>query len=206
MNWHESVERLLQKYCDEAQVREALHRKAYYWYKRSLTCFQLPIIIMSALSASMQFLSKSFPEYESTIITCTGSVSITVSVVSAVMTYLKLGEQKTKNELSQVAWQNFYNTVSHELNLARELRQDPEAFLEEVKKNYDRLFEISPICNRGFILDIRKRVLKSATPEFQVPVYLNGFNHTHVWQSGGMDAEFEDNSLGDEMEPDVPVI
>ena len=164
MDWHESVERLLQKYCDEAQVREALHRKAYYWYKRSLTCFQLPIIIMSALSGSFQFLSKSFPHYESTIVTCTASVSITVSIVSAVMTYLKLGEQKTKNEVSQVAWQNFYNTVSHQLNLARDLRQEPEAFLDEVKKSYDRLFEISPICNRGFIMDIRRRVMKNAVP------------------------------------------
>ena len=172
MNCNESIERLLQKYCDEAQVREALHRKAYYWYKRSLTCFQLPIIIMSALSGSMQFLSKSYAQYESTIVTCTASVSITVSVVSAVMTYLKLGEQKTKNEGSQIAWQNFYNTVSHELNLARELRQDPEPFLEETKKNYDRLFEISPLCNRGFILDIRTRVLKKATPEQQKVVVL----------------------------------
>ena len=203
MDWHESVERLLQKYCDEAQVREALHRKAYYWYKRSLTCFQLPIIIMSALSGSFQFLSKSFPQFESTIVTCTASVSITVSIVSAVMTYLKLGEQKTKNEVSQVAWQNFYNTVSHQLNLARELRQDPEAFLEEVKKSYDRLFEISPICNRGFILDIRRRVMKNSTPEFQIPCYLNGFRHTHVWGDA-----FEDNteSLSIEMQPDVPVI
>ena len=153
----------------------------------------------------MQFLSKSYAQYESTIVTCTASVSITVSVVSAVMTYLKLGEQKTKNEASQVAWQNFYNTVSHELNLARELRQDPEPFLLEVKKSYDRLFEISPLCNRGFILDIRKRVLKKATPEFQVPVYLNGFLHTNVWRDGD---EFADNesSLGDEMQPDVPVV
>ena len=34
MSWDDSVERLLQKYCDEAQTREALHRRSYYSYKK----------------------------------------------------------------------------------------------------------------------------------------------------------------------------
>ena len=179
--WHESIEALLQKMCDEAQVRESLHRKAYYWYKKTLTWFQLPIIILSALSGSMQFLSKSYPAFESTIVTITASTSISVSIISAVMTYLKLGESKTKNEVAQVAWQNFYNSVSHELNLTRELRQPPDEFLQKVKADYDRLHEISPICARHFIKAIKKKVRDNATDLFQIPTYLNGFKHTHVW-------------------------
>ena len=190
--WHESIERLLQKYCDESQVREALHRRAYYWYKKTLTWFQLPIIVISAVSGSLQFLSKSFPQYESSIVTgtCTASLSIGVSIISAVMTYLKLGESKTKNEVSQVAWQNFYNTVAHELNLARPLRQDPTEFVAKIKSDYDRLFEISPICSRQFILAVKKKVRASASPEFQIPTYLNGFSHTRVWDD---EASFESN-------------
>jgi hypothetical protein len=179
--WHRSVEKLLQKYCDESQVREALHRRAFYWYSKTLTWFQLPIIIISAVSGSLQFLSKSYPQHEGVIVTSTASLSILVSIISAVMTYLKLGESKTKNEISQVAWQHFYNTVSHQLNLAPELREDPVDFVEKVKADYDRLFEISPICNRAFILQVKKKVRKHATAEFQIPTYLNGFSHTRVW-------------------------
>ena len=179
--WHESVELLLQKYCDESQVRESLHRRAYHRYKKSLTWFQLPIIIMSALSGSMQFLSKSYPEFEDTIVTCTAATSITVSIVSAVMTYLKLGELKTKHEISQVAWQNFYNTVKHELALAPNLRKDPVEFLNEIKSDYERLFEISPMCDRSLMKKVKKRVLANATEEFQIPCYLNGFRHTQVY-------------------------
>ena len=205
MEWHDSIERLLQKYCDEAQIREALHRRAYYWYKKTLTCFQLPIIIMSAVSGSVQFLSKSFPEHEGTIVMGTASVSILVSIVSAVMTYLKLGEYKTKNEIAQIAWQNFYNALSHQLQLARDLREEPEKFLTDTKTTYDRLFEISPICNRRFITAVKKNVLKNATDEFQIPCYLNGFKHTAVW---GLANEYEENteSLGNEMEPHVPEV
>ena len=179
--WHESIEVLLQKMCDEAQVREALHRRAYYWYKKTLTWFQLPIIILSALSGSMQFLSKSYPAIEGTIVTITASTSISVSIISAVMTYLKLGESKTKNEVAQVAWMNFYNSVSHELSLARELRQAPDEFLKKVKADFDRLHEISPICARHFIKAVKKKVRKNAPDTFQIPSYLNGFKHTNVW-------------------------
>jgi hypothetical protein len=188
--WHESVERLLQKYCDESQIRESLHRRAYYYYKRTLTWFQLPIIILSAISGSMQFLSKSFPVYENAIVTGTASLSISVSIISAVMTYLKLGEQQTKHEISQIAWQNFYNTVSHQLQLTKNLREDPVEFVSQIKTDYDRLFEISPICSRRFILEVKKKVRRHATAEFQVPPYLNGFKHTAVWTH---DDSFESN-------------
>ena len=128
MDWHESVEQLLQKYCDESQVREALHRQAYYKYKRQLTCFQLPIIILSAISGSMQFLSKSFPTVESHIVTATGGLSILVSIISSVMTYLKLGERHQANMHAQMQWQSFYNSIKHELSLAPALRADPHEF------------------------------------------------------------------------------
>ena len=202
MVWHDSIERLLQRYCDEAQVRESLHRKAFYSYKRSLAWFQLPIIILSAASGSVQFLSKSFPKHEGTIVTCTASVSIFVSIVTSIMTYLKLGENKSKNENSAVAWQGFYNNICHQLNLVRELREDSEKFLADVKQNYDRLFEISPICGRGFISQVKKSVRANSTEAFQIPNYLNGFHHTSVWRDP--DDEFEENTA--ENEPDVRIV
>ena len=180
--WDDSVERLLQKYCDEAQTREALHRKAFYNYKKLTTCFQLPIIVLSALSGSMAFLSKGYPEIEQYIVTGTASLSILVSVVSAVASYLKLGETKSKHETSQVAWQAFHNAIKHELALRRDLRQDPADFITEVKTTYQRLFEISPICNAKLIRNIRKKIEVHATDEFQVPTYLNGFSHSVVYR------------------------
>ena len=202
MEWDHSIERLLQRACDESQIRESLHRKQYFFYKKQLKWFQLPIIILSACSGSVQFLSKSFPKYESTIVMGTATLSIIVSIISSVMTYLKLGENKSKNETAEISWQSFYNTVSHQLSLKRKHREDPEKFLTEVKQQYERLFELSPIPDRKFIRQVKKSVEKHKSEEFQIPCYLNGFNHTEVWED-----TFEDNeSLGFEVEPDVPVV
>ena len=189
--WHPSVEKLLQKYCDEAQTREALHRRSYYSYKKLTTCFNLPIIVLSALSGSFQFLSKGYPDIEQYIVTGTASVSILTAVISAVASYLKLGESKSKHEQSANAWLLFHNEVKHQLGLRREFRQDPTEFLQSIKTQYDRLFELSPICSADMISAIRKKIDSHASKEFEVPTYLNGFKHAEVYQS---DDEFESNS------------
>ena len=199
MEWSPALETLLSKYCDEASVRESLHRKAYYSYKKLLSWFQIPIIVGSALSGSMQFLSKSFPELESHIVTGTASLSIVVSVASAVMSYLKIGESMTKNEASLVQWQNFHNLLQHQLAMQRKDRLEPEKFMEDVKNLYDRLFEISPICNQKFITQTKKKIKKSASEQFQIPNYLNGFSHATVWKEED-DEKYEDNSVSVSIE------
>ena len=192
MKWDRSIERLLQKYCDESKVRENLHRAAYYRYKTLTTLFQLPVIILSAVAGSATFLSKGYPTAEEAITNTTAGVSILVSIISAVASYLQLGETKSKHETAEVSWQHFYNGIKHELNLHRDLRSDPEEYIQDVKTSYDRLFEISPLCNKGLIDNVRRQIVKNATPEFQIPNYMNGWEHTHVYDSH---SEYEENTV-----------
>ena len=193
MAWDESVERLLQKYCDEAQTRESLHRRSFYRYKKLTTCFNLPVIVLSCLSGSFQFLSKGYPEIEQHIVTGTASLSILTAIISAVASYLKLGESTSKHEQSANAWLLFHNEVKHQLSLRRDKRQDAEEFLKTCKTSYDRLFELSPICSSTMISAIKKKIVAHATDEFHVATYLNGFRHTEVYRVP--DDDYEENSV-----------
>ena len=193
MAWDASVERLLQKYCDEAQTREALHRASYYSYKKLTTCFNLPVIVLSCLSGSFQFLSKGYPDIEQHIVTGTASLSILTAIISAVGSYLKLGESTNKHEQSANAWLLFNNEVKHQLCLRRDKRQDADEFLQTCKTSYDRLFELSPICSSSHIKAIKRQIAANATEEFVVPTYLNGFRHSEVYRVP--DDDFEENSV-----------
>ena len=195
MSWNPSVETLLQKYCDEAQVREGLHRRSYYKYKKLTTCFSLPVICLSALSGSLQFLSKGYPQIEQYIVTGTASVSIFTSVISAVAAYLKLGESKAAHEQAANQWLLFQNEIKHTLGLHRNMRQDAVDFLQTTKTQYDRLFELSPICSNDMIRAIKKKIEAHATDEFQVPSYMNGYAHSTVWREEADD--FENNSTSE---------
>jgi hypothetical protein len=133
------------------------------------------------------------------LVTGTATLSIIVSIVSSVMTYLKLGETKSKHELAQINWQGFYNKIAHQLALDKHLREDAAEFLELVKSTYERLFELSPMISSQFVDRVKKKIKKYGTQEFQIPVYLNGFAHTRVWdnQDDSKSEEFIDNSINE---------
>ena len=195
-HWSNSLEALIARYADEAQCRQSLHRKSFYHFKKILNFFQLPIIIFSAASGSLQFLSKSFPTLENHIITGTASLSIIVSLLSAVMSFLKIGENMTKNSISLGEWQNFYNALSHQLALSREERQEPEKLIEWVKTTYDRLQEISPVVSQTIITSTKKKIRKVGNELFNVPNYLNGVMHTKIYREPQDDDEkYEENSV-----------
>jgi hypothetical protein len=183
-DWDESIETLLQKYADESVIREYLHRVSFYNYKCLTTAFQLPVICLSALCGSFTFISKSYPLAEEIIINITGGTSILVSIISAVGSYLKLGETMSKHEVAEVAWQNFFNIVKHELSLRRELRTGAAEFLGRVQVDYKRLFEISPMISQSIINSTKKRLKGVDHEDFRVPNYLNGFSHTTVFIPG----------------------
>jgi hypothetical protein len=192
MAWNHSVERLLAKYCDEAQTREALHRRSYYRFKKLTTCFNLPVIILSCLSGSLQFASKEYPAVD--IVTVTASLSIVTAIISAVSSYLKLGEATAAHEQSANAWLLFHNELKHQLLLSRDKRQDADEFIQTCKTQYDRLFELSPICSSTMINEVKKKIKHSASGQFETPSYLNGFKATEIYVDSEDDG-FVENSI-----------
>tara|TARA_B100000029_G_scaffold361932_1_gene354931 strand:+ start:93 stop:686 length:594 start_codon:yes stop_codon:yes gene_type:complete len=197
MDWGPDIETLLCTAADQAQVRESLHRKSYYRYKKLTHCFSLPIIVLSALSGSLQFLSKGVDkELEQRIVTCTASLSILTAVISSVSSYLKLGEQMSRHEAAANQWLLFYSELQYTLSLAREKRCPAEEFLNQVKTTTDRLFEISPICSASMIARLKKKIRANAHEDFVVPPALNGWAHMRAFVEGN-EQDFEDNSEQD---------
>ena len=138
-------------------------------------------------------MSKGYPEIEQYIVTGTASLSILTAIISAVASYLKLGESMSKHEQSANAWLLFHTELKHQLSLRRDKRQDADESVQNCKTQYDRLFELSPICSSGMIMAIRKKIEANATEQFATPTYLNGFRHTEVYRAA--DDDFEENSV-----------
>lgn len=193
-NWHPSIENLLKKYCEESMIRESLHRNSYYESSRLLTYFQLPIIIISAINGSLQFLSKNLsPAAESLVITVTGSTSILVSIITSIMTYLKLGQSTAQHCKARIEWLNFYNHIRYQLSLAPKLRMDGQLFLADIKSTYEKLFEISPICKKTMIHRIKNKIKNKNN--FNIPTYLNGFSAVEIYETESSKTSYEENTV-----------
>ena len=180
-----SVESVIGKMLIGAQCRTALHRREYHRYSTLSSCFSLPQIILSALSASGQLYSKSLtPGVEQLLITCTAGVSLFCAILGSVSNYLKLEGKKASHEACCNSWLLFHDRLTTLLGTARELRNPaPKEALDNTMAEYTRLCEISPIVAPGAINAVKKRIRATAPEAFRtnLPVMCNGFHVASVW-------------------------
>ena len=82
--------------------------KSHEEYSKRSRGYQLPIIILSVMCGSGNFVSTSFPENQDTIILGVGVLSIITSIISSIAQYLKLAEKLfSKNGEKYVGSWNF---------------------------------------------------------------------------------------------------
>ena len=60
-----------------------------HYSKRNLK-YQLPVIILSVLSGSGNFIASNFPEYEKWLIIGIGGMSMFTSIISSISQFLKI--------------------------------------------------------------------------------------------------------------------
>ena len=185
--WHPSQEELCRKVADESKIRENLHRESHYFYSRWSNYLQLPVILLSAISGSLQFLSNSQNDTATAqiIITSTGTISVFVSILSAVNSFLKFSELKKTHESVCNAWLSLYSQISSQLALSRDLREQADEFVANIMNQYNHLYEISPIIRRPFIERVKRKLVSQNDEHpdqaIECPPYLNGLRRTSIF-------------------------
>ena len=173
MTWHDSLEKIFSDLGDEAQINASLHQKSFKHYYRKSVKFQLPIIILSVLSGSGNFVSASFPEHQEMMILIIGGVSILTSVISSIAQFLKLSELSEAHRISYVSWEKFYSNIKYQMMRKRKDRDNIKEFLSNVFSEYQRLKEISPLIPEEIACTI-KRIRDK---DMYIPFILNKFEH-----------------------------
>lgn len=172
--WDESIEKIFSELGDEAQINAFLHKRAAEYYTRQNIKYQLPIIILSALSGSGNFISANFPTYANLIVLGIGGVSIFTSIISSVAQFLKVSQLSESHRISYLSWEKFHSTIKFQLNRRKDSRDNIRDFLSLVIPEYQRLKEISADIPKH-ICDQVKRNKKNLS-KMQVPYLLNGFH------------------------------
>ena len=178
MIWHDSIERILSELADEAQINSYLHNKAHLFYSAKNIRYQLPIIILSAISGSGNFVSTNFPSVSNYIIIGIGCLSIVTSIISSVAQFLKLSELSEGNRMSYLNWEKFHHNIKFQLRKKRTFRDNIKEFLNNILQEYQRLKEISPIIPNHISDIIRKKRKKvKAINDMVMPSYIDAFHH-----------------------------
>lgn len=176
MDWHESHELVLVELSEEAQINAHLHKRAYEHFSRRNVQFQMPVIILSVLSGSANFISSSskFAEYQPFIVLGVGGVSILTSIISSVSQFLKLGEYAEGHRIAYSSWEKYYARLNIQLKLKRENRDPANDFTSTAQSEYLRLKEMSPDVPTHIATAVRRKN-KVALRNIHAPVEVTGF-------------------------------
>jgi hypothetical protein len=172
--WDDSLEQIMCELGDEAQINAYLHKKAHEYYTVQNLKYQLPIIILSAVSGTGNFVSSYFPDYTTVIILTVGGVSIITSIISSVAQFLKVSQLSESHRISYLSWEKFHSQIKFELNKRRSKRETIQDFLSLIIPEYQRLKEISANIPKHISDNLRKS--KKNLKDMIVPYMLNGFH------------------------------
>ena len=193
VEWDTSVESILSELGDEAQINAYMHKMSNVYFASKNIKFQLPIIILSALSGTGNFISNNFPNYQQTIILAIGGISIFTSILSSVAQFLKVSQLSENHRISYLAWEKFYSTIKFQLRNRRESRDNLRDFISIVIPEYQRLKEISADIPKHICEKVKKR--KKNLHKMQVPYLINGF-HPVIPYKEEIDDDSDDNDNG----------
>ena len=199
MQWNNAVEQIFEELADESQLRNKLHYQQYRYYSNRNNHYTLPVVILSTLCGSGNFLAGQFPSIEKVLIIAIGGVSILTSIISAVSQFLKLAQLSENNRVASLAWGKFYASIKFEIQLRTEDRSNAKDLMTNLLAEYNRLYEISPPLLRRFVDKMCKKLQGLVLDRFKIPFYMNGYRHCASFQDG---QEFIDNSLSDEKHSD----
>jgi hypothetical protein len=200
MTWHDSLEKIFSDLGDEAQINASLHQKSFKHYYRKSVKFQLPIIILSVLSGSGNFVSASFPEHQEMMILIIGGVSILTSVISSIAQFLKLSELSEAHRISYVSWEKFYSNIKYQMMRKRKDRDNIKEFLSNVFSEYQRLKEISPLIPEEIACSI-KRIRDK---DMYIPFILNKFEHVKPYDDTPSSSNSSDEENDDYLDEPTP--
>ena len=190
--WDDSLEAIFSELGDEAQINAFLHKKANEYYTRQNIKYQLPIIVLSALSGSGNFISANFPDYANLIVLGIGGVSIFTSIISSVAQFLKVSQLSENHRISYLSWEKFHSTIKFQLKRRKDSRDNIRDFLSLIIPEYQRLKEISNDIPVHICDQVKKN--KKNLSKMQIPYMLNGFHPVVPFKEDDEDSDNDDDN------------
>jgi hypothetical protein len=150
-HWKKEEEEILKKWGDKALFYKIMHDKAYKKTWCLNAWFNIPIIVLSTTSGSMNFLSNNFNDFKELIIIISGVMNILTGMLGTISSYIGLGKKVEGHRIAYISWDKYSRKIQIELSKPREERINIKDFIKICSDEYDRLLEISPILGDDII-------------------------------------------------------
>lgn len=179
IQWHTSLEEYLASTGEKANCLAWCHKRAEALYSMRRTYVDLPVIVVSAVTGFLSAGSTSLFDDPKASSVALGVASLFVSVLNTAGSYFGWAKRAEGHRISAIHYSKLYRSLMVELGLPRDERQAPSALLKNVRDQYDRLQEISPLLPSEVIREFQTKFEKEK--DISKPEETNGLEHITIY-------------------------
>lgn len=181
VTWHTTLEDYFAATGERAQCLAWCHKRAEEMYAHRRTFIDLPVIVLSGVTGfcsvgSQNIFGDGNQQLSSIVL---GASSLLVSILNTVGSYFAWAKRAEGHRISSIQYSRLYRMLMVEMNLPREERRTPAALLKDVKDQYDRLQEISPLLPPEIVNVFRKKF--DSQTEISKPEETNGLENISIY-------------------------
>jgi hypothetical protein len=146
--WTRELEELMADWADKAACYRWMHEKTSISFQGRDRAFNIPVIILSALTAGANFALNSIvgddKELQKYAQLGLGGASLLTGIMQTFMNFYNYAKGGEAHRVSGISWGKFNRLLCIEMNLHPDERMDALNFLKMFRVELDRLIEQSP--------------------------------------------------------------
>jgi hypothetical protein len=185
--WTRELEELMADWADKAACYRWMHEKTSISFQGRDRAFNIPVIILSALTAGANFALNSVvgddKELQKYAQLGLGGASLLTGIMQTFMNFYNYAKGGEAHRVSGISWGKFNRLLCIEMNLHPDERMDALNFLKMFRVELDRLIEQSPPIPQK-IIDEFNTLFKSNTDVVK-PEITGILLHTKVYKDQG---------------------
>lgn len=182
--WTSELEDLMADWADKAACYRWMHEKTSLLFQTRDRYFNIPIIILSGLTASANFALNSITGDDKELAKWAqlglGGASLLTGITQTFMNMYAYAKHSEAHRVSGISWGKFNRLLCIEMNLHPDERMDSLNFLKMFRIELDRLIEQSPPIPEQIIEQFNK-LFKNA--DVVKPEITGILQHTKVYKN-----------------------
>lgn len=158
IDWNHSIEELL---CAEAEKCFGLswmHSHAEKMFRNKNNWIQIPMIILSTLSGSIQVVAQTFDPRISQSLSI---ISFSVSLLGMINSHFRYAQRAESHKVASVQYSHVHRLISIEMSLSRKQRTPPKYLLKMIKEDLKGFMENFPRIPDKIIQEYKEKMMNT---------------------------------------------